>query len=157
MIETMVLTTGWLFWAIVGVIVLFDVLALSSEDDGLGGWAIFLTVTGLVLATAFTDAFVGIKLTWLAVGIFGYCLLGVIWSFKKWIDFVKEQKLKHSGRADYRPDASREKMRIVTSMALWPFQFTWWVMTWPRHFFTWAYNRLVTVCDRLTQYIWEKV
>ncbi len=154
MLEVFMLTTGWLFWAIVGVIILIDVLALTTEDDTLGAWAIFLTVGGLILSASFTDAFVGVKLTWLALGVVTYCILGVFWSFKKWVDFVKEQKRSYPDLK--MPLAANNKTRIVRSMALWPLQFIWWVLTWPRHFFVWAYNRLSTVYDRITKHIWEQ-
>ncbi len=155
MIEAVLLTTGWLFWAIIAVIMIFDVLALTTEDDNMSGWAIFLTMAALVLSFGFTDAFVSVKLTWLAVGIVAYCLIGVVWSFKKWIDFILETKRLAPSRD--RPLASQHKTRIITSMALWPFQFVWWVLTWPRNFFIWAYNRLSTVYDRITNHIWDKV
>lgn len=155
MIEAFVLTTGWLFWIFVGVIVVFDVIALSTEDEGMFGWAIFMTMAGLIAAFAFTDAFLGVKLLWLAVGIFAYCLIGVLWSFKKWIDYVIYYKEQYPNNKDRRPTAAGNKTRIIASMALWPFQATWWVLTWPRHFFAWAYRRLSTVYDRITDKIWE--
>lgn len=156
MIEAVVLTTGWLFWIGLGLLIAFDVFALSTEDEGLGGWAIFLTMASLVVMFAFTDAFVGIKLMWAIYFVIGYCFLGVIWSFKKWVDFIKDRK-KVVGSTSKPPKASEHKARIVTSMAMWPFQFTWWVLTWPRHFFVWAYDRLATVYDRIATSIWEKV
>lgn len=154
MIEAIMLTTGWLFWAIIGVIVVFDVLALSTEDEGLGGWAIFLTVAALILTVGFTDAFVGVKLTWLAIGVVAYCLIGVIWSFKKWFDFIVQCKRERPASGP--PLVANNKSRVITSMALWPFQLIWWVLTWPRHFFVWAYNRLSTVYDRIAKHIWER-
>lgn len=154
MIEAFFLTTGWLFWAAVAIVIVFDVLALTTEDDGLGGWAVFLTMTLFVVTAAFTDAFIGVKLAWLALGLFAYGIAGVVWSFKKWIDFIKVEKQRSGAK---RPLASDNKIRITTSMALWPFQFIWWVMTWPRHFFTWAYNRLATVYDRVSENIWNKI
>lgn len=153
MIQAILLTTGWLFWGILAVIILIDVLALSTEDEGMGAWAIFLTMAGAILSIGFTDAFIGVQLAWLAVGFALYAMLGVVWSFKKWVDFVKAQKILAPSRD--RPKAADNKTRIVTSMALWPFQFTWWVLTWPRHFFSWAYTRLSTVFDRITDHIWD--
>ena len=110
---------------------------------------------GLVLSFAFTDAFFGVKLLWLAIGILAYCLIGIVWSFKKWIDYVIDYKEQYPNNKDRRPKAADNKLRITASMALWPFQATWWVLTWPRHFFAWAYRRLSTVYDRITDRIWE--
>lgn len=155
MIEAFFLTTGWLFWIILAIIIAFDVLALSTEDEGMYGWAMFLTMAGFALAFAFTDAFIGVKLVWLAVGIVGYCVSGVFWSFKKWIDYVISYKEQYPNNKERRPLAANNKTRIITYMALWPFQFVWWVLTWPRHFFAWAYRRLSTVYDRITDKIWE--
>lgn len=153
MLEVFMATTGWLFWIIVGLILVFDVFALSTEDDGLGGWAIFLTMAALVLAFAFTDAFHGIKLLNVAIAIVAYCFVGVGWSFKKWVDLIKEAK--RTSPSSPKPTAANNKSYLIRAMAMWPFQFIWWVLTWPRHFFVWAYNRLSTVYDRIATKIWE--
>lgn len=154
MLNVAMTTTGYLFWAILGIIVLLDILALATEDDGFGGWAVFLTVAAFILSVAFTDAFLGINWLWLVVGLAAYLLLGVVWSFKKWVDYIKREK---AAKRSSKPLASQNKQRLTTWMATWPLSFTWWVLTYPRHFFTWAYERLSTVYDRVATKIWESV
>lgn len=152
MISIILTTTGYLFWALILIVIILDTIALGSEVDFMGGWAVFLTIAALVLTTAFTDAFVGVNWLWLVVALFGYLFLGVCWSFKKWIDFIKREKAAKQGKM---PLASLNKQRITTWMATWPLSFTWWVLTYPRHFFVWAYERLSTVYDRVATKIWE--
>lgn len=152
MISIILTTTGYLFWALILIVIILDTIALGSEVDFMGGWAVFLTIAALVLTTAFTDAFVGVNWLWLVVALFGYLFLGVCWSFKKWIDFIKREKIAKQGLM---PLASLNKQRITTWMATWPLSFAWWVLTYPRHFFVWAYERLSTVYDRVATKIWE--
>lgn len=152
MISIILTTTGYLFWELILIVIILDTIALGSEVDFMGGWAVFLTIAALVLTTAFTDAFVGVNWLWLVVALFGYLFLGVCWSFKKWIDFIKREKIAKQGLM---PLASLNKQRITTWMATWPLSFAWWVLTYPRHFFVWAYERLSTVYDRVATKIWE--
>jgi uncharacterized membrane protein YciS (DUF1049 family) len=154
MLTVVMTTTGYLFWALILLVIFIDAVALGSEDDSMGGWAVFLTVAALILTTAFTDAFIGVNWLWMVVVLFGYLFLGVCWSFKKWIDFIKREKL---AKRITMPLASQNKQRITTWMATWPLSFTWWVLTYPRHFFVWAYERLSTVYDRIATKIWDSV
>lgn len=154
MLNIILTTTGYLFWAIVAIVIIIDTVALASEDDGIGGWAVFVTAVLAVFTISFTDAFVGINWAWLVLGVIGYMFLGVGWSFKKWIDYIKEMK---KAKRSTMPLASLNKQRITTWMAAWPLSFTWWIMTYPRHFFVWAYERLSTVYDRIATKIWESV
>lgn len=169
MLMTILTASGAIFWAIVAAIVIIDILILSTADNDNVGWAVFLTVGGIVLAALFTDAFIGVQLGYAAAGLAAYVALGVIWSFKKWYSFVVDQlrelrevfdrnKPRDRTFEDYakdkRPTAANNKQRIIGWMALWPFSFSWWVLTWPRHAFVWAYNRLSTVFDRISAKIW---
>lgn len=162
MFVTLMSTTGFLFWCIVGIVCLLDVLALSTEDDGFGMWAVFATIATLVFSITATDAFAGINLIWLPIGLIAYSLIGVCWSFQKWIDYVREVKQDAVKRNrdkpitdDLKPKASDNKQRLITWMTVWPLSFVWWVLTYPRHFFVWAYHRLSTVYDRISTKIWE--
>ncbi len=154
MLTVFLTTTGYLFWALILLIVIIDTIAIASEDDFMGGWAVFLTVTGAILTMSFTDAFIGVNWLWLVVGLFAYLILGVCWSFKKWIDFIKEKKKQRNATM---PVAKDNKQKLTTWMATWPISFAWWVLTYPRHFFIWAYERLSTVYDRIATKIWESV
>lgn len=156
--------TGWMFWAAVGVLALLEFFFLANEDD-YSGAAIFFAVAGLLATILFTDAFNGMRLAWAAAALGGYLVLGVIWAFKKWWDYVTKERdrlrdtYKVSPPKDqtweqysnrWRPTAADNKQKITAWMALWPFSFSWWVLTWPRRFFSWAYARLTTVFDRIT-------
>jgi hypothetical protein len=164
--------SGAVFWMILAGILVLDVILLSvgsDPEDENTGWAIFLTVGGLLAVVLFTDALVGMKLAYLVTGLLAYVAVGVIWSFKKWYGFVigklrelrdvfdrnrpKDRTFEDYAK-DKRPLAANNKQRIVGWMALWPFSMSWWVLTWPRHAFVWAYNRLATVFDRISAKIW---
>jgi len=173
---TVILTTGWIFWGAWAVVAFFGIIANASEDEGMSGWAIFLTIVGLGLTTLFTDAFIGIRVLWLALALVGYLVLGVAWSFKKWIGFVrgrkeelKEQYASYAKRGmlsppnqtfddyikDKRPLAVENEAKLITWMATWPLSFAWWALTYPRHFFVWAYNKLSTVFNDISARIWD--
>lgn len=170
--------SGAVFWMILAGILVLDVILLTVGEDPAeenAGWAIFLTVGAMVGTALFTDALVGVKLAYLASGLAAYVLVGIIWSFKKWYSFVVETlrtlraRYNDSGYVNKKapgnetfegyakekqPLAAQNKQRIVGWMALWPFSMSWWVLTWPRHAFVWAYNRLSTVFDRISAKIW---
>lgn len=170
MLNIFLSTSGYLFWILILFMLVADTLALATDDDVMGSGAVVVTTGAFLFTTAFTDAFVGINILWLVVGLGLYLLLGVAWSFKKWIDYVIEQKRHASELYDrtdkkktfeefstqYKPEAVNNKQRIITCMTVWPLSFSWWVLTYPRHFFVWAYNRLSTVFDRVTAKIWTQ-
>lgn len=169
-----VLVTGVVFWACLFAVGLIIAGLLSLDDDNPHTLAIFV-FTGALLATIlFTDVFLGVQILYAIPIILAYVGLGVIWSVKKWRELViaKRDTLKtaYEGipdgqkqrpgyetwevyRKDKQPLAKDNKQRITTWMALWPFSFTWWVLTWPRHAFNWCYKYLVTTFDRMSEKI----
>lgn len=153
MLTEFFLVSGYVFWIIVAGIVLLDIALLSWADPDDTGWAVFFTAAGLVGAVLFTDAFKGIYVQTLIAGAVLYLIFGVIWSFYKWFDFVIEAKRTRS-KDEKPPLAARNKQRITTWMALWPFSLMWWILTWPRRAFIWLYERISTVFDRISERIW---
>lgn len=113
-----------------------------------------------MLATFLT---VGGYAFWIILGLAAYLALGAVWSFWKWYGFLVSARdvLRKKWEADTArpewsafidgrvPTASNNKQRITTWMALWPFSFSWWVLTWPRRAFVWLYERLSTIFDRI--------
>jgi hypothetical protein len=174
MLTQFFLVSGYAFWIVAAAILVLDAILLATENDN-DGWAVFITLAGLVGAALFTDAFEGVRLAYFVVGIVAYLAIGVVWSFKKWYSFVVEtladlrakynkpnyinktasgNETFESYAKEHRPTAADNKSRITGWMALWPFSFTWWVLTWPRHAFVWLYNRLSTVFDRISAKVW---
>ena len=167
MLAEFLMASGWVFWAVVFAVIILDAMCLCV--DGAEGWAVFLTVAALTGAVLFTDAFAGVRPAALLAILAVYLTCGVLWSIKKWYSFVvdcKNEMLRRyntvvnktakgnetweSFSKDKQPKAADNKQRIVSWMALWPFSFTWWVLTWPRHAFTWCYERLTTLFDRIS-------
>lgn len=168
MITVIAATTGYLFWAAVFVVLVVDIVFLSNDDCEIQ--ATFWTVAALVATYLFTDAFTGVRWPIVIMAVLAYLAVGVIWSFWKWYSYVvnkldtlkvvwSSNKPSTGTFAEYikgkQPYAVYNKSRITGWMALWPFSLTWWVMTWPRRFFTWAYKRLSTVFDRMSDKIWN--
>lgn len=168
MLAEFLLVSGWLFWAIAAGVAAVIILMLSVGDDS-EGFATFVGMTALVLAALFTDAFVGARPVWLALMFAAYLAAGVLWAIKKWWSYVVERrdylKSQYDNKVNKtatgnetweaysksrRPTAADNKQRIVSWMALWPFSFTWWAMTWPRRAFSWLYGRLSTLFDRIS-------
>lgn len=146
--------SGYAFWIIIGIILVLDVALLSiGEQAAPHGVPVFITVAGVVGAVLFSDAFADVRIATLAVVAVVYLFLGVLWAFKKWYDFIIEKKKTRS--TDQKPPlAAKHKAQITSWMTLWPFSFTWWVLTWPRRAFVWLYDRLSTVFDRISERIW---
>lgn len=164
----LVAATGWVFWIPFFAICVFAVLALYAEDDGMGGWTIFLTVAGFAFMWLCTDAFKELSPAQVIVIAFGYMLCGVGWAVKKFIDYVKRQKEYslenyksfHKDNETIPAYLARvgapkvSKVRFTTWAATWPLSFSWWVLTYPRHFFNWAYDLLINWLDEIAQRIW---
>jgi hypothetical protein len=154
MITEFFTVSGYAFWVILAIITFIDIGFLTVDDgDTPTGWAVFFTVAGFLGAVLFSDAFVGVKIATLVAGAAVYLVLGVCWSFKKWYDFVIAKK-KDRSKDQKPPLAASHKQQITTWMMLWPFSFSWWVLTWPRHAFVWMYERLSTIFDRISARIW---
>lgn len=175
MVYAFILMSGWLFWTILIAVTLLEIALLSTSDDhDDGGWPTFIAVCVAAGVALFTDALTGITFAMLAWIAAGYFVFGVIWSIKKWFDYVTAKR--DSARRDYdrdyidktvkgnetfeqwserhKPRASAHKRRITAWMALWPFSFSWWVLTWPRRAFAWLYDRISGVFDRITDRVW---
>lgn len=173
MITEVMTITGWAFWVFVAAVVLIEIFILASGMEEVPV-PIFIAVAALSFVVLFSDAFEGARPAWLIISLIAYGMAGVAWSFKKWMTFLIDAR--NASRERYeayanknapgnetweeaseneRPTATKNKSRIVTWMALWPFSFSWWVLTWPRHFFTWAYEQLSTVYDRISERIWS--
>ena len=154
MISEFFLVSGYAFWIILGIILCLDILLLSiGEDAAPLGMPVFITVVGVLGVVLFSDAFAGARVATLAAIAVVYLVLGVLWAFKKWYDFVIEKKRDRS-KDQKAPSAAQHKAQITSWMTLWPFSFTWWVLTWPRRAFVWLYDRLSTVFDRISARIW---
>lgn len=151
MLTTALVAGGWIFWSIVAAVVIIDVLLLSSDDDASIG-AVVLTTIATACLFLFTDAFVGISVATLILSLLCYVIVGVAWSMFKWYRFLVEQKA--SGRTSA-PAASQFKSRILGWMVLWPFSFTWWVLSMPRRMFSWIYDQLSTLYDRIAQRVFS--
>lgn len=162
------LVSGYAFWIIVGIVLVLDVAVLSLADVNDQGWAVFVTAAITLGVVLFTDAFAGIRVSTLAATLAVYLATGVLWSIKKWYDFLiegrdvlkkeyaDEREPRESWEAyatKWRPTASQHKQRITTWMALWPFSLLWWVFTWPRRAFVWLYERLSTIFDRMAVHV----
>lgn len=146
--------SGYAFWIILGIILVLDVILLTlGEDAAPHGVPVFFTVVGVVGVVLFSDAFAGVRVATLAAGSAVYLVFGVLWAFKKWYDFIIEKK-KDRSKDQKAPTAAHHKAQITSWMTLWPFSFTWWVLTWPRRAFVWLYDRLSTVFDRISERIW---
>lgn len=158
----------WLFWSLVATFVFIEICFLSFDDNE--DPAIVTALITFVAAVTLTNLFRGISPLWLVSMAAVYLALGVLWSIKKWYTFVVEKKAEILIRfnnlspqkttfADYakdqRPTAARNKERIVVWMTLWPFSFSWWILLWPRRAFTWIYNRLSTLYDRISERLWN--
>ncbi len=170
--------SGLAFWIIIAAVIVLDIALLTRSDNEVEGWAVAITTGAFIGAILFTDAFKGMRVGYLVAGVAVYLAAGVLWSLKKWYDYVigiltdlrqkydiagyvnKEAKGNETFEAYARrsqPRAANNKQRIVGWMALWPFSFSWWVLTWPRHAFVWLYDRLSTVFDRISDRVWAKL
>lgn len=170
MFATFLTVSGFVFWFILAAIVLVDALLLSREYPN-DGWPVFLAVAALVATVAFTDAFTGFRVVTLLIGLGAYLAAGVGWSFWKWYGFLisarddaRKSFAANPGGLDWAtfaagrmPTAARNKQRLINWMALWPFSFSWWVLTWPRRAFVWLYDRLSTIFDRIAQRVFASL
>lgn len=160
--------SGWLFWGLLMGAVVLDIILLSNDAQPPAVFVTVLLVSGVLL---FTDAFVGFRWVTLVLFAAAYFVIGIIWSFKKWIELIGIKKIELqklydritapketfvSYMKDKQPTAADNKASLVGWMTLWPFSVTWWVLTWPRKVFVWAYERLSTLYDRISAHIWER-
>ena len=171
MISAFMTVSGYTFWAILLAVVIIDTAFLSADDNEVP--AIVIAMTAVLAAVLFTDAFTGVKIATLIAALFSYLALGVLWSFKKWWSYVvdckktlrknyddfahkdaKGNETFESYSANKQPTAANHKQHITAWMILWPFSFSWWIVTWPRRAFVWIYDRLSTLYDRISAHIW---
>lgn len=173
MLHVFLETGGLFFWGIVGAVVVFDVFCLSipggPDDMTSTSQAMFVTLVVFGFIALFTNVFTGIKLHMFVALLAAYFIVGVIWAFKMWYDYLTEKKVHYKelyvdGKrtesweaysVGKMPTAAKNKTRLTSWMILWPFSMTWWITNWPRHVFVWAYNRLTTVFDRMANHIWN--
>lgn len=166
------LVGGWIFWAVLGVIAFLEIMLLANDMET-ESFPVLVAMAAIAGVALFTDAFSGVRLELIAALAIAYVAAGVLWSIKKWysLSVEKRDEAKNSyARADksrpgnetwetysqdYRPRAADNKQRIITWMTLWPFSFSWWVMTWPRRLFSWLYGRLSTLFDRITSRVFN--
>lgn len=162
---------GVLFWGAIGVVIALEILLLSNEKED-SGWPTFIFMATLLGLYLFSNAFSGIGWREMIAAAAAYLLCGVVWSVKKWYSFVVEARDRIRQQYDTRkptgpdssfesyaksrkPSAADERQRIVTWMTLWPFSFSWWVLTWPRRIFVQIYERLSTLFDRITDKVFS--
>lgn len=168
MITAVATTTGYLFWIAILAIIIMDVVFLYNDDCEIQ--ATVFTGAALIGLYLFTDAFTGIRWPILAIGTFGYFLIGVIWAFFKWYRYIIKSLKDFKTIWDQHPDpnstfeiykknrkptAANNKSRITGWISLWPFSMGWWGLTFPRRAAVWLYDRLSTVFDRIATKIWE--
>ena len=164
--------TGWAFWGIAAVAMLFVGAIMTNEGEFERGRATFLACTAIVATALFTDAFAGARLFWLVVVAAGYLIAGCLWSLKKWYSYVISERDRYkviyaksvnkeatgnetweSYSKDKRPNAADSKQLVLSWIILWPLSVTWWVLAWPRKAAVWAYDKLSTTFDRISEKI----
>lgn len=161
---------GWAAWLVIFGILVFEflIINLRSDDDsemvGFGAFCMWLTIAALVLFTDIANPVVH-HVTWAnaTLAVSGYLVAGVLWSFKEWIDYLKDQLTLAKRRTsktgtelaqylnDMRPNASENKGRLTGYMVLWPMYFVTWVILLPRHVYTWIYEQLTSVYDAIAK------
>lgn len=153
---------GIIFWGAIAVVILFDFLAVAVDGDQFYTVSFVLTPAMIVYTIFRFPGNLLDQLTLLIICAVGYLILGIVWSFKKWRDLVKRHRLE--ARKDYGetyqskikpPKAADYSVRITGWIALWPWSFMWWVMTWPRHAAIWAYNQLSAQFDAISERMWQ--
>lgn len=178
MINSFFLMSGWLFWAFVILLVIAETVATEAESLGV---AFTLLVTGVVVLTLFSDADIGgvvLRHPLLAVCVIPvYFAAGICWSFLKWrgviIDSAEKfeaekpgllkrfedrsnkgdsfpQWLRSYGYA-YPPSAAKNKERITTWIAFWPFSLLWSLFTYPRRLAVFLYKQLVATFQKMSE------
>lgn len=162
---------GVLFWGAVALVGLLEILLLSNDHED-SGWPAFILVAALLGLYLFSDAFAGVGWRMALATAAAYFICGILWSIKKWYSFVVEalnraresyEKTKPTGPDSsfevwikkQKPSAANERQRIINWMTLWPFSFSWWVLTWPRQVFVQVYERLSTLFDRITDRVFD--
>lgn len=179
MITTVMTVTGWLFWSALLALIVLEMILLGSADDERNDaddryvWASLFAIAGILGLVLLTDAFADYRVIWIAIGLLAYMVAGIVWSFWRWVLFLKRKlvffrkEYDHHVREedwatyikDRRPLAANNKSRIVASMFLWPWQFTWWIVKvpfrWLRQAFNWIYDRISGVYDRITAKVWQ--
>lgn len=173
MFTDLIMAGGWVFWSLLAAVMLFEVVLLWNDQEDTPV-PVVVALLALTAAVLLTNAFAGVTWQQAVLGACGYVVLGVLWSIKKWYDFVvsdvsrvRDTYKKYANKDQYKtfedyakdkqPTAAENKQRIVTWMTLWPFSFTWWCLTWPRRAFSWIYDRLSTLYDRVATSVWEKL
>jgi hypothetical protein len=168
MLMTFLVVSGWIFWAIIAALVFIEIALLTAdcEKDAAPTFIAMAALAGVIL---FTDALEGMRPAWIVLLVSGYVAAGIIWSIKKWYSFSVDSRDELKTRYEtsvnktmpgnetwavysqrQRPTAAENKQRIISWMVLWPFSLTWWMMTWPRRAFSWLYDRLSTLFDRIS-------
>lgn len=161
MLYEMILVSGWLFWIVIAVFIAVEVFLLTIDDDSHSA-AVGVALACLIGLVLFSDAFKGARPVWAIILTAVYLAAGVAWAFFKWWSFVANEaaRLREAHKTSSTlsweafakprmPSASNNKSRIVAWMTLWPFSFSWWALTWPRKVFSWLYERLSMVFDRI--------
>lgn len=167
MLAEFLLVSGYAFWIILAVLLVISGGLSALDDDSPRGVAVFVAGAAFLGTVLFTDAFAGFRLATLIIGVAVYLASGVMWSAYKWYRFLLAKKVtiktdwdnrgdKYKDQTWFqfseirRPKASDNKQKLVTWMTLWPYSFSWWVLTWPRRAFSWLYERVSTVFDRIS-------
>lgn len=179
MITTAMTVTGWLFWSAILALIVLEMILLGNADDENNQaddnyvWASLLAIVGILGIVLLTDAFTGYRVLSIIFGLLAYVAIGVVWSLWRWVLFLKRKLV--TLKQDYErvrpandwatyikdraPLAAKNKSRIVASMLLWPWQFTWWIIKvpfrWLRQAFNWIYDRISGVYDRITAKVWQ--
>lgn len=176
MINAFLLTSGWLFWLVIGFFILIEFATTEAESLA---WSIVVFVAATLVVLLFSDAdLVGLasRNPLLSVLMFpAYFIVGTMWSIWKWRGFVARRFVEFSGRKaellkererssypgtsfeeyargrGFPPSASDSKERITTWIVAWPFSLLWSLLTYPRKLAAAIYTRLVTLFQRMSE------
>ena len=109
-------------WGIVILVVLFA-LGILFEHNGARGWSVFSALVVAVVAYFFFN----VSLMWITIGIIGYTIIGLIWSF--WRYKRHAQKVV----ANNKDALSHEKERALRNLhpRVMLSTITAWIVIWP--------------------------
>lgn len=174
MLSAFLQVSGGLFWIVVLIFLVAEVVASRSEELGAPVAILALAVVVLTLFSDFNVAAV-IAAHWVLalLAVPFHFLAGAGWARLKWggriasalEDFDQnqakwrteyEERPRSDTWAEYvrlfhscPPSAAENKERIVTWILFWPFSLIWSVLTYPRQFALVIYRRLLTAFERM--------
>lgn len=169
------------FWILIVALVIAVLYSLETESKTLGA-TISLVVAGLLFywcggKPVLTDLFESIKEHPgnLILLLLGYLLVGTVWSFVKWYQFLLrfKQRIITDERNAYKPPTDEEILAVVKAkrpkafyhksdilawMIYWPLSMIWTLIDDPiKRLFTAIYNKLSGQYERLSERMFSKL